>query len=145
MNPKRRPAVFFGITFALVLPYLGFVMYFVLRFQPDHLPIWFTNTLLIWFLAIFLILTMIAKKIFKREPLTQEVPVVTAKRQIGLRVFQIIASYLVIVWIAFFCYGVKGVIQGRLQLNRALPAGAFLLFFICTFGWSIYRSWKEKS
>jgi hypothetical protein len=58
---------------------------------------------------------------------------------------RILPSYLVLVWSVLFLIGVKGTIQGKYVLGRAIPAGAFLLFYIGLFGWSIYRSSKRKA
>jgi hypothetical protein len=32
----------------------------------------------------------------------------------------------------------------KIPLERAIPAGAFLLFFIALFGWSVYRDKRVK-
>ena len=51
---------------------------------------------------------------------------------------------LVIFWSALLVYGAVKVLQGAIPLQRAMPAGAALLFFIGLFGWSIYRSKRDK-
>jgi hypothetical protein len=45
----------------------------------------------------------------------------------------------------FFLNGVKGAIEGKYALSHAIPAGAFLLFFIGLFAWSIFRSFQKKA
>jgi hypothetical protein len=48
---------------------------------------------------------------------------------------------LVTFWIL---YGVVQTARGKFPLERAIPAGAFLLFFIALFGWSIYGSKRAR-
>jgi hypothetical protein len=57
---------------------------------------------------------------------------------------QIVVSYLLIVWSLLFLYGVKETIRGEVPLRRAIPAGAFLLFFIGLFGWSLISCEARK-
>ena len=57
---------------------------------------------------------------------------------VGVWIFRVFGSYLVLVWSVLFLYGVKGTVQGKYPLARVIPAGAFLLFFISVFGWAIY-------
>jgi hypothetical protein len=139
MNPKLRPALFVGSVFVLMAPYLGFVMYYSQRFPSNQWPSWFTETIAVWFIANFLLLTLLARRIFRGQ---------VAEPQRGRRasaIAQIVASYLLIVWSVLFLYGMKETIKGNLPLNRAIPAGAFLLFFIGIFGWGLYRARREKA
>ena len=138
MNPRHRPAIFLGVAFVLMAPYLGFVMYFSQRFPSNQWPTWFTNTILVWVIANFLLLMLLAKKIFKGQVVQPQ------KARRASAIVQIVVSYLLIVWSVFFLYGVKETIQGKFPLNRAIPAGAFLLFFIGIFGWSLYRTRHGK-
>jgi hypothetical protein len=139
--------VFVGTAFALMLPYLAFVMYFSLRLPQNHWPSWFTNTILIWFIANFLALTLLARRIFKKtEPAEPHNALPTpAKTKPAVWIMRIVASYLVLVWSVLLLIGVKGTIQGKYLPSRAIPAGAFLLFFIGLFGWSVYRSFHRKA
>jgi hypothetical protein len=122
-------------------------MYFSLRLPQNHWPIWFTNTILIWFVANFLALTLLARRILKKkgaeEP--QSAQLTSAKTKPAVWIMRIIASYLVLVWSVLFLIGVKGTIEGKYVPSRAIPAGAFLLFFIGLFGWSVYRSFRSKA
>lgn len=128
-----------------MLPYMGFVVYSSFRFPQGHWPSWVGNTLLVWFASNFVILFLVARKLFKRHASApQPAPVAETKmtaRVWGLRAF---ISYLLIVWTVLFCIGVKGTITGKYALNRAIPAGVFLLFFIGIFGWSLYRSFQRN-
>jgi hypothetical protein len=51
----------------------------------------------------------------------------------------------VIVWSVLFVNGVKGTVRGEYPLDRAIPAGAFLMLFILLFGWLLYRSFRPKA
>ena len=146
MNPKFRFGAFVGTAFALMVPYLAFVMYFSLRLPQNHWPIWFTNTILVWFVANFLILTLLARRIFKKQATEESQGALrtSTKTKPAVWIMRIVSSYLVLLWSVFFLIGVKGTIEGKYVPSRAIPAGAFLLFFIGLFGWSIYRSFQKK-
>lgn len=146
MNPKFRAGTLIGTAFALMIPYLAFVMYFSLRLPQNHWPSWFTNTILIWFVANFLVLMLVARRIFKKQGAVEPQGAVrtSAKTKPAVWIMRIFASYLVLVWSVLFIIGLTGTIQGKYAPSRALPAGAFLLFFIALFGWSVYRSFQKK-
>jgi hypothetical protein len=120
-------------------PYLGFVLYYSQRFPADHWPSWFTDTIAVWFIANFLLLMLLAKRIFRGQVVERQ----RARR--ASTIAQIVVSYLLIVWSLFLLYGVKETIRGDVPLGRAIPAGAFLLFFIGLFGWSLYRARRGKA
>jgi len=138
MNPKYRPAVFFGIVFVLMAPYLGFVMYYSQRFPSNQWPAWFTNTIAVWFIANFLIIVLLVKRILRGQVLDPEKADSVRKKSVRT------STRLVIFWSLLFLYGVKETIQGKFPLSRAIPAGAFLLVFIGIFGWGVYRAKREK-
>jgi hypothetical protein len=138
MNPKYRPAIFFGIVFVLMAPYLGFVMYYSQRFPSNQWPAWFTNTIAVWFIANFLIIVLLVNRIFRGQVLDPE-----KARSVGEKSVRT-STRLVIFWSLLFLYGVKETIQGKFPLSRAIPAGAFLLVFIGIFGWGVYRAKREK-
>ena len=146
MNPKFRMGILVGAAFALIVPYLAFVMYFSTRFPQGNWPTWFTNTILVWFVANFLALTLLARRISKKQGAVEPLGAkrLSEKTKLAVWFTRIFASYLVLVWTGLFLYGVMGTIQGKYPLSRALPAGAFLLFFIGLFGWSVYRSFPKK-
>ena len=139
MNPRYKQAALVGITVALMIPYLGFVLFFSSRFPSGLSPSWFTNTILVWFTSNFLLGFLIARRMFRNQAVDSEVAQRVRSRSL-LRV-----GYLVIVWCGLFVYGVIGTIQGKYALNRALPAGAFLLFFIGLFGCSLCSSLRKKA
>jgi hypothetical protein len=136
MNPRQRFAIFFATVLVLMAPYLGFVTYYARRFPSNQWPAWFSDVIGIWFVANFLLLILLFKRIFRGQARVVEPQ--RARRVIVIA--QIIVSYLLIVWSVLFLYGVRETIKGNLPLNRAIPAGAFLLFFIGLFGWSLYRT-----
>ncbi len=139
MNPKYRVAILFGSVLVLMAPYLGFVLYYSPRFPSNQWPAWFTDTIAIWFIANFLILMLLAKRLFRGQVVEPQ----RARR--ASTIAQIVVSYLLIVWSLLFLYGTKETIKGTLPLSRAIPAGAFLLFFIGIFGWSLYRARRGKA
>jgi hypothetical protein len=145
MNPKYRPAIFFGIVFVLMAPYLGFVMYYSRRFPSNQWPAWFTNAIAVWFIANFLIIVLLVKRIFRRQGQGEVQVVDDAERARSVVEKSVRTSTrLVIFWSLLFLYGVKETIQGKIPLSRAIPAGAFLLVFIGIFGWGVYRAKREK-
>src|SRR5713226_7011816 len=146
MNPKYRPAVFFGIVFVLMAPYLGFVMYYSQRFPSNQWPAWFTNAIAVWFIANFLIIVLLVKRIFRRQGQGEVQVVDDAERARSVVEKSVRTSTrLVIFWSLLFLYGVKETIQGKFPLSRAIPAGVFLLVFIVIFGWGVYRAKREKA
>jgi hypothetical protein len=48
----------------------------------------------------------------------------------ALRKVQTLSIGLVVIWSGFFLYGAVQTLRGKFPLDRAIPAGAFLLFFI---------------
>jgi hypothetical protein len=68
MNPKYKPLIFVLLVFVLLVPYLGFVLYYSPQFPPNQWPSWFTNTIAIWFVVNFLILMLLGKRIFRGQP-----------------------------------------------------------------------------
>ena len=77
---------------------------------------------------------LLAKRIFKGQIVEPK------KARRASVIAQIVVAYLLIVSSSLFIYGVKEFIQGQIPLNRAVPAGAFSLFFIGIFGWSLYKA-----
>ena len=141
MNPKYRPAFILGMVFVLMAPYFGFVIYYSQRFPPNHWPSWFTNTIAIWCIVNFVTL-MLLMRLTRRLFKTGIVDIEKA-RAYGERALRT-STRLVIFWSLLFLYGVVQTARGKIPLERAIPAGAFLLFFIALFGWSIYRSKRAR-
>jgi hypothetical protein len=131
MKPKYR---FLLLILGLQLPYFGFVVYFATQFPFHHAPAWYADTLLVWFTANFLIAVLLGKRIFRGQVVDPE------KVRAAMANSASISIRLVILWILFFLYGVIETVRGKFPLNRAIPAGAFLLLFIGIFGWSAYRT-----
>ncbi|HEX4005406.1 MAG TPA: hypothetical protein VHX60_04480 [Acidobacteriaceae bacterium] len=143
MNPRSRAAVLIGSAVALTVPYVVFVVYFSFKLPKNHWPVWFTDVLLVWFLANFVAVSLIARRMAKKTP----PPTAKSQEQFPkstprLWILRAVCSYLVIVWIVLFVNGAKGTIRGEYPLDRAIPAGAVLLFFISLFGFIVYRSFR---
>ena len=134
MNAKTKLALLF---FGLQIPYLSFAIYFGMHFQHVPAPTWFTNTLMAWFAANFGIFALVARRLRAPSVPTEEQRAVSAHfARLGVR--------LLLLWAGLFLYGLITTLQGKIPLNRALPAGAFLLFFIGIFGWNAYRMRHEN-
>jgi hypothetical protein len=147
MNLPSKSRVFVGAAFAVTLPYVAFVVYFSFRLHQNNWPGWFINTLLLWFVANVIVMALVAKRIFKKQDTAEpdSTPQPSAKTKLAVWLVRIVTSWLVLYWSFLFIVGVKDTIQGKYALSRAVPAGAFLLFFIGLFGWSAYRSFRGKA
>jgi hypothetical protein len=147
MKTKSRSTAFIGIAFALMAPCLAFVIYSVLRFPQGGMPDWFAYVTLVWFAGVVVVMTLLAKRMFKKNASddAKSLPSTSLKATRTIWIMRIVGSYLVAVWTVLLIIGVKGTIEGKYQLIRAIPAGLFLLFFIGIFGWSIYRTFKPKA
>ena len=130
MKPKYK---FLLLILVLQVPYFGFIAYLVTHFPSNHIPVRYVDTLLVWFVANFLIALLLGKRIFRGQVVDAE------KAHAAVATSITVSNRLVIFWILFFLYGVIETVRGKIPLNRAIPAGAFLLFFIGIIGWSAYR------
>ncbi len=81
---------------------------------------------------------LLAKRIFRGQVVEPQ----RARR--ASTIAQVVASYLLVVWSVLFLYGARLATKGDVPLSRAIPAGAFLLFFIGIFGWGLYRARRGK-
>lgn len=135
-----------GAAFALTLPYVAFVLYFSLQFPRGHWPTWFLDSILVWFIANCLIMTLLALRLAKQRSTEQQaVQGPSARSKVGLWFVRIVFTPLLVLWSVEFLRGVQEVFERKLPLNRAIPAGAFLLFFIVMFAWVVYRAWTAKA
>ena len=73
MNPKYRSGLFIAITFAVMAPYMAFVLYCSFHFPQEQWPRWAVNSIAIWFAANFLIVTLLAQKIFRKPKMVTEI------------------------------------------------------------------------
>jgi hypothetical protein len=141
MNPKYTPVVLFGVTSVLMAPYFMFVIHYSRKFPSGQWPLWITNTILIWFVANFLAVLFLVRMLQKKFKPT----IVDAeKARVISEKARRTSTRLLILWVAFFVYGAVKTLQGAFPLQRAIPAGAFLLFFIGLFGGGIYREKRGK-
>ena len=134
MNAKTKLALLF---FGLAIPYLSFAIYFGMHFQHAPAPTWFSSTLMTWFAANFSIFVLAARRLRAPSVPTEEQRALSAN-------FARLGARLVLLWGSLFLYVLLMTLQGKIPLNRALPAGAFLLFFIGIFGWNAYRVRHES-
>jgi hypothetical protein len=146
VNPRYKSVIFIATTFVVMAPYLAFMLHCSFRFPQGSWPLWATNTMMAWFVANFLILMLVAKKMFRKQT-TASGKLVTSTEQAGpihSRI-QTRTKYLLVLWSGGLVYGAIETIQGKISLSRAIPAGAFLLFFIALFGWALYQSRRRKT
>jgi hypothetical protein len=123
-----------ALIFGLVLPYFAFVMYFAFRIQEHPLPTWFPYFGMTYLLGSIILVTSVSRRITRdTQPQTavQSRPAV----RIAVRAW---VGYLLAVWCGGFLWGAVETIRGKLQWQRAVPAGAFLLAFIGIFGRLLY-------
>jgi hypothetical protein len=126
-------------------PYFSFVLFLTRRFPSGHWPLWASYLLAAWFTAVFCALLLLISKLrLKRAQGTVVTPQQAKKTRIAVWLVRLFSSGLVIIWTVFFCMGAKDTLQGKYSLSHAIPAGAFLLFFILLIGWSVYRSFRPK-
>jgi phosphotransferase system glucose/maltose/N-acetylglucosamine-specific IIC component len=139
MNPRYRAAILLVTIFAIMAPFMGFVMYVVFRFPNGHWPGWVGNTMLAWFATNFFLAYLLVRRTFKKQPGGSE------KSSPLPKALLVPGSYLVILWCGLFIYGLNETIHRRIPLSRALPVGLFLLLFIGFFGWGIYQQLRRKA
>lgn len=137
MNPRFRPVILVVSTLLLMGPYLGFVTYYSQRFPSNHWPLWFTNTILIWFVANFLVLMLVTRLTRRMFPI--QITDAEKAHVVGQNAVRY-ATRLVIFWVGLFLYGLIQTMRGKVPIERAVPAGLFLLLFLGFFGWRIYRA-----
>ena len=89
----------------------------------------------IWFIANFILAILLFTTIFRGQAKAVE----PQRVRFVVVITRFFVSYLLIVWTVLFFYGIRYTITRNVPLNRAIPAGAFLLFFIGLFGYSLYR------
>jgi hypothetical protein len=130
-----------ALIFVLAFPYFAVVMYFVLRIQEHPLPTWFPYFGMTYLLGSIILVTVVSRRIARgTQPQTtvQSRPAV----RVALRAW---AGYLIAVWCGLFLWGSVETIQGKLEWQRALPAGAFLLAFIALFARLLYTDFKHPN
>jgi peptidoglycan/LPS O-acetylase OafA/YrhL len=114
VQPNYKRALFFLLVCALALPYFGFVIYYGSQFTGPA-PVWFTDTLLVWFALNFCIAMFVGKRLFRSQVPDPE------KARAAEGQSATIASRLVVLWSVLFIFGVLQTIQGKIPLDRAIP------------------------
>jgi hypothetical protein len=137
VHPKNKIR---ALIFGLVLPYFILVMYFVLRIRDHPLPTWFPYFGLTYLLGSIILVTLVSRKI------AGAVQPKAAQSRPALRVvMRAWAGYLIAVWCGLFLWGAVEMARGKLEWQRALPAGAFLLAFILIFARLLYTDIKPPN
>jgi hypothetical protein len=134
MSPKARVTL---LLLGLAFPYLVFVLYFILTAIPgseNPFPSWFPWVALTYMLSGIVAASVLGPRIFRNAP-----PPPQAQARRAFTIAKGWSLYLVLVWSGFFLYGGYRTLKGDFPLERALPAGAFLLAFIGIFAWSLRR------
>jgi len=137
MKPKVKTLI---LMFGLILPYMAVVMYFALRIQERPLPTWFPYFGLSYILGTVILVTVFSRR-FQRTAQPQS----SEKQRPALRwILRAWAGYLLVVWSGGFVWGLYETIIGKLEWQRAIPAGVFLLAFIAIFSRALYGDFKRQ-
>jgi hypothetical protein len=135
-SPKTKVIILF---LCLAVPYLIFVLFFGLKAAPgsaNPFPPWFPWVVLTYMLSSITLASVLAPRFFRNVP---RPPDAQASPYSNLAKAQTLS--LILVWSCFFICGALKTVKGDFLVERALPAGAFLLAFISLFGWSLRRTW----
>lgn len=121
----------------LLLSYLVVLLYFIVprggRTEP-LLPGWFPYFALSYIFGSIVLVMAYSRKVVRDTP--QEVSTAPSTASSWTKGWVI---YLIAIWSGFFIYGAYRTFKGDFPIERAIPAGGFLLAFIGLFGWSLYR------
>jgi len=135
ISPKSKVTILF---LCLGLPYMLFVLFFALRAAPgsaNPFPSWFPWVALTYMLSTISLASLLVPRFFRN---VARPPAAQADSYLMLAKVQSLS--LIVVWSCLFIYGGYKTLQGDFPLERALPAGAFLLAFIGLFAWSLRRT-----
>jgi len=128
-----------ALILGLVVPYFAFVMYFALRIQEHPLPTWVPYFGMTYLLGTMVLVTVVSRRIGRgMQPKTavESSPPV----RIAARAWM---GYLLAVWCGGFVWGIVETVKGKLEWQRAVPAGVFLLAFIVLFARLLYTDIKR--
>ena len=131
MSPKTKVSILF---LGLAFPYMLFVLFFALKAAPGSthpFPSWFPWVALTYMLTSILLASVLTPRFFRNASRPPD-----AQAGGYLRIAEGQTLYLVLLWSGLFIYGAYKTLHGDLPIERALPAGAFLLAFIGLFAWS---------
>lgn len=67
VNPKHKSALLVSLVVAMTIPFVGFILYGALHFPPDRWPLWSRMTILIWFVAMFVIPQLLVRRIYRQQ------------------------------------------------------------------------------
>jgi len=136
----KRKAKILVLIYGLTLPYVALVLYFALRLHDHPLPTWFPYFGLSYMLASMLVVVVVSRNNRHTTP-----PEKAARPVSGWRwVLRAWMGYLVVLWSGFFLWGAYLALKGRLEWQRSLLAGAFLLAFIALFSWALCKDFTRQ-
>jgi hypothetical protein len=116
-----------------MFPYFALVLYFVLRIQDHPVPTRFPYFGLTYLSSNIDLVTLVNREIARREQPK------AAQSRPALRVMlRAWAAYLIAVWCGLIHWGTIETVKGKLEWQRALPAGLFLLIFMGLFARLVY-------
>jgi len=127
------------LIYGLVLPYIALVMYFALRIRDHPLPAWFTYFAPSYMLAAMILVTLVSRNLRRSTPPEREEGTPSVWRWVA----RAWSAYLVAIWSGLLLWGAYLTVRGRLEWQRSVPAGAFLLAFIALFSWPLYKDFKR--
>jgi hypothetical protein len=116
--PMNARTKFILLIFALTIPYLAFVMYYAMQFPSNHVPEWFANTAAIWFCSIFIVAMIASKRIFGGAKSPAIPPPLPSEKRLFVQIAMWVSTYLVVVWIGFFIYGILEVARGEVPVSE---------------------------
>jgi hypothetical protein len=139
MTPRRK--ILF-LMCGLILLYMALVVYFVFP-RSGHpepmLPSWFPYFGLSYIFGSIVLVVFLSRRISRNA--AQEA---STKAQSDPSLARAWVMYLIAIWSGLFIYGVYGTLKGDFPVERAIPAGAFLLAFIGLFSWLLYRDTQTR-
>jgi hypothetical protein len=134
MTPRRKIAF---LMYGLILAYIALVMYFIFP-RSGHpepvLPSWFPYFGLSYIFGSIVLVVFLSRRVSSNA--AQGASATPQSAPSWARAWVI---YLIAIWSGLLIYGAYGTLKGDFPMQRAIPAGAFLLAFIGLFSWFLYR------
>jgi hypothetical protein len=136
MNPRQRFFILFLILWA---PAMTVMMFLILRYPPNNVPVWIPVGWGFYMLATIVLVALFGRRIVKAplSPAAQPDQQNTTSAMGG-------AVMLIVVWTGFFLYGTFKFVRGEIPVERAIPAGSLLVAFILVFTWLLLRDAKSR-
>ncbi len=139
MTPRRKIAF---LMYGLILAYMALLIYFVFP-RSGHpepvLPSWFPYFGLSYIFGSIVLVVFLSRRVSSNA--AQGVSTTPRSTPWRARAW---ATYLIAIWSGLFIYGAYRTLKGDFPMERAIPAGAFLLAFIGLFSWSLCRDIQAR-